>query len=244
MSSDTELAELVGRRPDPRLLGQQAELLPPDVGQPAPIPPDPRRGRITALGATLTGVSLFGGIALVLAGVLTLGWAAIVLGVLLVITHWGWVHVAEVTANALESSQQRVLQSDNEAWLARIEPFPRWSISTSVSDDGTIVIERVRHRPVTVGADNFSFTREVELTERHDGEEPGATVTERAELLRRDAAAATTRERERYEVAAAAYRSAALEHLDEQERRAAVRAASEALSERINANLREPPLVE
>jgi len=35
-----------------------------------------------------------------------------------------------------------------------------------------------------------------------------------------------------------------LENADEQERRAAARAASEALSEQINTNLREPPLVE
>lgn len=244
MSREDELVELVGRRPDPRLLGEGQALLPPDVGRPIPIPPDPRRARITGLGATLTGVSLVGGIALVIAGVLSLGAVAIVIGALLVITHWGWVHVAEVTANSLESSHQRTMQSGNEAWLARIEPFARWSVSTSVAEDGTIVIERVCHRPVPVGADTFGFARQVELTERHDGDQPGAAVTERAELLRRDAAVDTARERERYELAADAYRLAALEHRDEEERRAAVRAASLALSERINANLREPPLVE
>ena len=41
-----------------------------------------------------------------------------------------------------------------------------------------------------------------------------------------------------------AYDRAALANADEQERLAAVRAASEALSEQINANLRNPPLVE
>jgi hypothetical protein len=69
-------------------------------------------------------------------------------------------------------------------------------------------------------------------------------VTERAELLRRDAARETERERERYEIAADAYETALLEQGDEQERLAARRAAAAALSEQINANLRDPPLIE
>jgi hypothetical protein len=69
-------------------------------------------------------------------------------------------------------------------------------------------------------------------------------VTERAELLRRQAAQDTARERERYEAAHDAYEQAMLENADEQERLAAARAASQALSEQINTNLREPPLVE
>ena len=69
-------------------------------------------------------------------------------------------------------------------------------------------------------------------------------MAERAELLRREAAADTDRERQRYEVAADAYETALLNADDEQERRAARRAASEALSQQINANLRDPPLTE
>ncbi|MBV8710418.1 MAG: hypothetical protein JOY56_01475, partial [Solirubrobacterales bacterium] len=71
-----------------------------------------------------------------------------------------------------------------------------------------------------------------------------ASVTERAEQLRREAALATERERERYEIAADAYRTALLGRADEEQRRLARRAASEALSGQINSNLREPPLVE
>ena len=47
-----------------------------------------------------------------------------------------------------------------------------------------------------------------------------------------------------YETAHDAYERALLANADEQERVAAVRAASEALSERINSNLRDPPLLE
>jgi hypothetical protein len=69
-------------------------------------------------------------------------------------------------------------------------------------------------------------------------------VTERAEHLRREAALVTERERKRYEVAADAYRAALMGRADDEQRRLAQRAASEALSGQINANLREPPLVE
>ena len=54
----------------------------------------------------------------------------------------------------------------------------------------------------------------------------------------------TERERERYEIAANAYRAALLGREDDEQRRLAQRAASEALSRQINTNLREPPLVE
>jgi hypothetical protein len=138
----------------------------------------------------------------------------------------------------------RRLAIGRDAWLAGIEPYRRYTVSTSVADDGSIAIERVAHVPVLVGADRFSFERTVQRREVHDGDEPGAVVTERAELLRREAAADTERERERYEAAAAAYEDARLADADEAERLAAVRAASQALSDQINANLREPPLVE
>ncbi len=47
-----------------------------------------------------------------------------------------------------------------------------------------------------------------------------------------------------FEFASEAYRAALLHDDDERERVAARKAASAALSERINANLRDPPLVE
>jgi hypothetical protein len=252
MSSDAELARLVGRKPDARLLGDAPEQLPTAVGRPRPIPPDPRHERIVGLGAALTGVGLIGGSALLVAGIVllvagglhALSVAVLALGALLVSTHWGWVHVAEITAQRLEASRNRGLLDEREAWLAQIEPYARWEVTTSVAPDGAIAIERVRYEPVTLGEDRFTFATTVEVREQHSGDEPGATVAESAELLRRRAAADTERERLRYEAAAGAYEQAVLEHADEQERQAAVRAASQALSDQINSNLREPPLVE
>jgi hypothetical protein len=82
------------------------------------------------------------------------------------------------------------------------------------------------------------------MREIHSGEEPAAAVAERAERLRREAALATERELERYLAAADAYETSQLLAEDERERLAARRAASLALSEQINANLRSPPLQE
>lgn len=252
MTTDAELTQLVGRSPDERLLDDRADLLPEGVGRPAALPQSRIRGRLVGIGATLTGLSLLGGAALAVFGVVELiaadlgavGILALVLGVLLAGTHWGWVHVAEVTADSIEARDQRAAVADRTAWLGRIEPHARWEVGTAVKDDGSIVISRVRYQPVLTGERHFSFEREQELSERHSGDEPGAAVTERAELLRRQAAADTERERLRYRTAADAYESAMLERDDEAQRIAARRAASEALSERINCNLRDPPLVE
>jgi hypothetical protein len=117
-------------------------------------------------------------------------------------------------------------------------------VSTRATEDGSITILTVCHRPVSRGEGTYTFEREEVAREVHSAEEPAAAVTERAELLRRAAAADTQRERERYEAARDAYETALLAHGDEQERLAALRAASEALSERINTNLRDPPLTE
>jgi hypothetical protein len=202
-------------------------------------------------------VSLVGGVALIVAGLVSLvaggsavlGAVALVFGIVLVATHWGWVHVAELTANTLEGRRFASLLERRRAWLATIEPYPRWEVGTSTEADGSIAIVTVLYRPVacargalpsgartstaartlpsrartSTAGGTFTFVREEVGREVHSGDEPGASVAERAELLRRQAVAA---------------------HASEQERVAAVRAASEALSERINANLRDPPLVE
>lgn len=251
MSTDAELAELVGRRADAQLLGSGDELLPDEVGRPPAILPDPRRAPVVAIGATLTGLSLVGGLALLIAGVVMLiagdsagAWAPLlVAGGALVGTHWGWVHVAEFSATRLESAHQRRPLAAQQEWLEAIEPYTRWAVRADVEDDGTIAIERYCHRPVLVGPAGFSFERVLEQRDLLDPDSPGALVAERAELARREAAADTDRERLRYEAALAAWREAALRHEDERERRAAARAASQALSDSINRNLRDPPLV-
>jgi hypothetical protein len=245
------LAEFVDRRADERVLTEHS--LPQSVGRPEPMPPPSRaRARVVGIGATLTGVTLLIGIALVVAGIVdaiassvgALAISAVVVGALLVGTHWGWVHVAEVTGEALEHRRDREVVDRRQLWLEQIQPYTRYDVTTTVDDDGSIRIVRARYEPVAAGERGFTFSRLLELEEVHSAEEPGAAVAERAELLRREAAADTERERHLYEVAADAYETALLNRDDEQQRRAAQRAASEALSEQINANLREPPLTE
>lgn len=252
MAETSNPVELVGREPDERLLSQDLDKLPAAVGRPEIAPPSRSRRRIVGAGATLTGVSLVLGVVLVLVGVVdgiaggidVASVLAFVVGVVLIATHWGWVHVAEITANSIEGRANADVLARQRQWLSGIEPYPRIEVSTAVEDDGSITINSIRHRPVPSGEHSFTFAREVEHREVHSPDEPAASVTERAEQLRREGALATERERERYEIAAQAYESALMGRADEEQRRLARRAASEALSRQINTNLREPPLAE
>jgi hypothetical protein len=251
MAPEVDPVEFVGLEPDDRLFGDDLNQLPASVGRPAELIPSRARGRVVALGATLTGVTLVLGIALIVAGIAEAissaavpAIVAIVFGVVLITTHWGWVHVAELSANRLEHRRDQASLTERRHWLREIEPYSRWEVSTRADDDGSITIETLHYRPVRVGERRFTFTREVEAREVHSGDEPAASVTERAELLRRQAAGDTQRSRERFEAAHDAYERALIASDDEQQRRAALRAASEALSEGINSNLRDPPLTE
>jgi hypothetical protein len=252
MTPEENLVELIGRDPDERLLSEDLAQLPETVGRPEVLPESAARKRLVGIGATLTGVTLVGGMVLIVLGIVLavssgLGAAAIaalVAGGVLVSTHWGWVHVAEISANSLDNRRNSDLLTRRRRWLSTIEPYSRWEVSTTAGADGSITIVTVRHQPVPLGGHGFTFAREIVARELHSGEEPAATVAEHAELLRRQAALDTERERERYEAANDAYQGALLAHADDQERLAAVRAASEALSERINTNLRDPPLTE
>lgn len=246
--SEGDLVRLIGRTPDPALL-TDALALPDDVGRPEPLPEDHTHDRLVAAGATLTATSLIGGSLLALAGVgITIedgsafGVIALILGLLLVATHWAWVHFAEIGATRLDARRDGDAIAGREAWLARVEPYTRFTIGTSVRHDGAIVIERVAHVPKIVGDKQFTFERYVARREVHSGEESGVVVAERAELLRAEAAAETQRERERFEAARDALHLAALDEADEAERLAVVKAASQALSDQINARLREPQL--
>jgi hypothetical protein len=252
MPPEVDLAELIGRQPDERLLGADLDMLPSALGRPEDIQPSPARKRVVAIGAVLTGVTLVLGVALTAFGAVdgfASGFAAtslvaLFVGIALISTHWGWVHVAELTGQRLEQGANRDVLDSRQRWLAVIEPYPRWEVTASTGDDGSIAIATTRYQPVRTGEHEFTFTKQEVSREHHSGDEPAAVVAERAELCRRQAAADTAQERERYEVAHDAYERAVLANADEQERLAAVRAASEALSERINSNLREPPLVE
>lgn len=245
-------AELVGREPDERLLSEDSDQLPAAVGRPETVPPSRVRRRVVGAGATLTGVSLALGASMLVFAVI----AAIangidvgevifaVVGALLIATHWGWVHIAEITANSIEGRAHADVLERRRQWLAEIEPYAHTEVSTGVEEDGSISIVTVRYTPVPRGERKFTFLRDVVHRELHAPDEPAASVTERAEQLRREAALATERERGRYAVAAEAYRDALIDRADEEQRRLAQRAASEALSRQINTNLREPPLVE
>jgi hypothetical protein len=243
--------DFVDRRADERVLTEHN--LPQAVGRPEAMPPPNKaRARVVGVGATLTGVTLLIGTALIVAGVVdaiasgvgVLAILAVAVGALLVGTHWGWVHVAEITGQALEHRHNSEVLDRRQRWLTQIKPYTRYDIATTVDDDGAIRIVRTRYEPVATGERGFTFSRQVEREEIHSPDEPGATVAERAELLRREAAADTERERQLYEVAAGAYETALLDSDDEQQRRDARRAASEALSQQINAKMREPPLTE
>ena len=252
MTDKSSPAEFVDRKPDERLLTNDLANLPEAVGRPEAIVPSHTRGRIVGTGATLTAASLVIGSLLVLLGLIDaissgidgLSIAILVVGAILVVTHWGWVHVAEITANSIEGRSNAEVEDRRRQWLATVQPFTRFEIYTRVEEDGSITVYRVAHRPIASGERRFTFDREIEYEEVHSPDEPAAAVTERAELLRRDAAQDTERERERYQIAADAYEAVLLDDADEQQRRLALRAASEALSRQINTNLREPPLIE
>lgn len=244
--------DLIGLEPDDRLLDADLTALPGSLGTPPAEPPESAaRRRVVRTGATLTGVSLIGGLVLSLLGLvelLTNGglvWVvALVAGVILAGTHWGWVHVAELTGNRIEGRRDAAAGELRRGWLRGIEPYPRWEVTTVAGDDGSITIITACHQPVRCGESTFTFERHEVGREIHSGEEPAAVVSERAEMLRRRAAANTAVAREKYELARDAYEGALLARDDDEQRRAALRAASEALAERLNANLQDPPLLE
>jgi hypothetical protein len=241
--------QMLGRIADEHLLSEPSAL-PAEFARPAPILPDQRRRWIVGVGATLTGVTLVGGFALIVAalvGIIASGFgaleiAALAVGIVLVATHWGWVHMAEFTAMTLEGRQERAALERTGRWLAAIEPYTRFEVSTQVAEDGAITIARTRHRPVPSGDGRFTFVAEVEHSEVHSADEPGAVVAERAESLRREAALDTDRERQSWSELAGERETEQMRREQEERLKEALRAESQALSERINANLRDPPL--
>ena len=244
--------EFVARTADERLLGDDRSKLPPSVGAPPPIPPSRARPRLVAVGVTLTAATLIGGLALLALGVVlavggdsaTLAIAALTLGAIRAATHWGWVHVAELSANRAQARSSTGPLAERRRWLAALEPYPRWEISTDVGDDGSISIVRTRYEPVECGERTFSFAATVEAIEEHSGDEPAAVVAERAEVRRREAARETEAARQRFRATAAARETATLGADDEREQLQARRATARALSDRINEHLRDPPLSE
>ncbi len=250
MVPEADPADLIRREPDERLLGEDLPALPESAGAPAPLRQVAARRLIVGAGATLTAVSLLVGIVLSVVGVAStvagglhaLSAAELAVGLVLMATHWGWVHVAEAAAGSVQQRGNRDAASRRREWLHSIEPYPRLSVQTEAAPDGAITILTLRHRPVPSGSHSFTFAREILAREVHPGSDPAAAVSERAELLRRRAAAVTASERERFETVRDALAHSTLTREDECQRRAALRAESQALSEQINANLRDEPL--
>lgn len=249
-ASPSDLEELVGRAADAHLLDADPSLLPATVGRPEELPAAPGGRAIVATGVTLTGVTLLGGIALIAVALITsfssgadlFRGALFALGIALVATHWGWVHVAELTATRLQAHGLQDVAARRRHWLEGVAPYTREEVVTDVEDDGSIAIVTYRYVPVASRPGHFTFTRLEAAREVHSPDEPAASVTDRAEQLRGQAAERTERERERFLAAADRYETARLQAEDARELTSARAAASRALSEQINANLREPPL--
>jgi hypothetical protein len=159
-------------------------------------------------------------------------------------THWGWVHVAEYAGLTIDARQAHQIEAQRGQWLAMIEPYPRFSVGTSVGDDGTTRVQRFLHRPVLTDRNTFTFVRESDTEHIHEADAPAEVIAADVETMRRQTRLQTDRMRELWDAASTAYSAALLSAHDDQERLAAQRAAALALSEHINASLLEAPLVE
>jgi hypothetical protein len=246
------MVAFLGVAPDKRLLDQDLVNLPEAEQRREPAISSQRHDRLVTTGSVLTGVTLIGGAAMLLYG----GWqllfegggafAAVVgvIGLLLAATHWGWVHVAEYIGLTIDEHQQQLSDERQQEWLAAIQPYPRFSVSTSVLADASTRVERVMHQPVLTAQQTFTFVREVDAEETYDAHASAEVIATTVETMRRQARLETDRLRELWEAASTAYQAALLNADDDQQQLAAQRAAATALSDHINASLLEPPLIE
>ena len=248
-----DIVAFLGVAPDRRLLDEDLFNLPDAERKQAPIAISTHtHDRLVAAGSLLTGTTLIAGVAMLLFG----GWQLLfegggaadavlaIVGILLAGTHWGWVHVAEYVGLTIDEHQRRESDERVQEWLATIQPYPRFSVSTRVLDDASTRVERILHQPVLTARHTFTFARETDSSQTC---EPGASaelIATTVETMRRDARLATDRLSGDWEAASTAYAAALLNADDDQQRLSAERAAAVALSEHINASLLEPPLVE
>jgi hypothetical protein len=246
------MVAFLGVAPDRRLLDEDLLNLPAAEQHHEPAISMHKHDRLVAAGSLLTGVTLIGGVALALYG----GWQLLfhgggafdgvvaAVGILLAATHWGWVHVAEYVGLTIDDRQERAADDRRRDWLATIEPYPRFSVTTSVLDDASTRIERVLHQPVLTPRHTFTFVRKTDAERVYEADAPVQDIAATVETMRRQARLETDRLRELWEAAATTYAAALLDADDDQQRLAAQRAAAIALSDHINASLLEPPVVE
>ena len=65
---------------------------------------------------------------------------------------------------------------DGETGWQRLQPYPRFSVSTVVLDDASTRIERVLHRPVLTANNTFTFVRETEAEKTYDADAPAQVI--------------------------------------------------------------------
>lgn len=249
---ETGMVEFLGVAADRRLLHEDLANLPEVEQRHEPVVATHKHDRLVAAGSLLTGTTLIAGGAMLLYGggeALLGGGGAFdvvlaVIGLLLVVTHWGWVHVAEYLGLAIDERQRRAAEAAERDWLAAIAPYPRFSVSTTVLNDASTRVHGFRHEPVLVTPRTFTFVRHAHTEQTYDAEAPAEVIAAGVETMRRQARLETDRFRGNWEAASSAYEAALLSADDDRQRLAAQRAAAAALSEHINASLLEPPLVE
>ncbi|HEX3976005.1 MAG TPA: hypothetical protein VHW96_07050 [Solirubrobacteraceae bacterium] len=246
------MVAFLGVAADPGLLDEDRVNLPATEQPPRPAEPTRRHGRLVTAGSLLTGVTLIGGVAMIIFGAAELlanGGGAFdavvtVIGILLAATHWGWVHVAEYVGLTIDEHAQHATDARRRDWLAAIAPYPRYSVSTSVLADASIRIESVLYRPTLTAAHTFTFVRETDAEKTYEAHTPAEVIAATVETMRRQARLETDRLRELWDAASTAYAAALADGDDDRQRLAAERAAATALSEHINASLLEPPVIE
>ncbi len=246
------MVEFLGVSADRRLLDEDLGNLPEVEQRHEPEVLTHKHDRLVAAGSLLTGTTLIGGGAMLvygggqalLGGGGTFDVVLALIGLLLVGTHWGWVHVAEYVGLTIDEHQRRDAEAGAREWLATIQPYPRFSVSTTVLSDASTRIRRFRHEPVLITPRTFTFVRHPDGEEAYGADAPAEVIATRVESMRRQSRLDTDRLRASWEAASGAYEAALRSADDDQQRLAAQQAAATALSDHINASLLEPPLVE
>src|SRR5437588_6081855 len=129
-----DMVTFLGVPADERLLGEDLADMPGAERYREPPISTHKHNRLVAAGSVMTAATLIGGTAMLLyaawrilfhsGGALDVAIAAI--GLLLVVTHWGWVHVAEYVGLTIDGRQERALGERRRAWLESVEPYPRF----------------------------------------------------------------------------------------------------------------------
>ena len=108
--------------------------------------------------------------------------------VLLVATHWGWVHVAEYVGLTIDQRQQARDRPAQAGVACRHPAVPALQRHHERAADASTRIERVLHRPVLTDRGTFTFVRETVAEQTYDASTSAADIATAVETMRRDAA--------------------------------------------------------